>query len=72
MAEGASQWAITEKVPLMQAPCLLILHSRGRSRTEGVTAEDVLAARNTIGIDIGEGTLTSRCLPTASSTQTPL
>lgn len=57
MAEGASaQWAITEKgVPLMQA-MLADVRSRGLA-LEGVTAEDVLAARNTIGIDIGEGTV---------------
>lgn len=57
MAEGASaQWAITEKgVPLMQA-MLADVRSRGLA-LEGVTAEDVLAARNTIGIDIGEGTI---------------
>lgn len=57
MAEGASaQWAITEKgVPLMQA-MLADVRSRGLA-LEGVTAEDVLAVRNTIGIDIGEGTI---------------
>lgn len=57
MAEGASaQWAITEKgVPLMKA-MLADVRSRGLA-LEGVTAEDILAARNTIGIDIGEGTV---------------
>ena len=57
MAEGASaQWAITEKgVPLMTA-MLADVRARGLA-LEGVTAEDVLAARNTIGIDIGEGTI---------------
>jgi plasmid segregation protein ParM len=57
MAEGASaQWAITEKgVPLMKA-MLADVRSRGLA-LEGVSAEDVLAARNTIGIDIGEGTV---------------
>ncbi len=57
MAEGASaQWAITEKgVPLMKA-MLADVRSRGLA-LEGITAEDVLAARNTIGIDIGEGTV---------------
>lgn len=57
MAEGASaQWAITEKgVPLMTA-MLADVRSRGLA-LEGVTAEDVLTARNTIGIDIGEGTV---------------
>ena len=51
-----AQWAITEKgVPLMQA-MLADVRSRGLA-LEGVTAEDVLAARNTIGIDIGEGTI---------------
>lgn len=57
MAEGASaQWAITEKgVPLMKA-MLADVRSRGLA-LEGITAEDVLAAHNTIGIDIGEGTV---------------
>lgn len=57
MAEGASaQWAITEKgVPLMKA-MLADVRSRGLA-LEGITAEDVLAARNTIGVDIGEGTV---------------
>ena len=57
MAEGASaQWAITEKgLPLMKA-MLADVRSRGLS-LDGVTAEDILAARNTIGIDIGEGTV---------------
>jgi plasmid segregation protein ParM len=57
MAEGASaQWAITEKgVPLMKA-MLADVRSRGLA-LEGITAEDVLAARNTVGIDIGEGTV---------------
>lgn len=57
MAEGASaQWAITEKgVPLMQA-MLADVRSRGLA-LEGVSAQDILAARNTVGVDIGEGTV---------------
>lgn len=57
MAEGASaQWAITDKgVPLMEA-MLADVRSRGLA-LDGVSAEDILAARNTVGIDIGEGTV---------------
>ena len=57
MAEGASaQWAITEKgLPLMEA-MLADVRSRGLA-LEGVTAADVLNARNTIGVDVGEGTV---------------
>lgn len=57
IAEGASaQYAITVKgEPLMDA-MLSDVRSRGLA-LDGIVAADVLAARNTIGIDIGEGTV---------------
>lgn len=57
LAEGASaQYAIVSHgVPLMNA-LLQDLRSHGEA-FEGITAEDVLAAENTVGIDIGEGTV---------------
>lgn len=56
-AEGASaQYAIIAKgEPLMDA-MLLDLKKRGLS-LDGVTSKDILAVKNTIGIDIGEGTV---------------
>lgn len=57
VAEGApAQYAINAKgEPLMQA-LLADVRSRGLA-LEGVTAADVLAATNSIGVDIGEGTV---------------
>lgn len=57
LAEGASaQYAIIDKgEPLMNA-MLADARSNGEE-LEGITAKDVLAAGNTIGIDIGEGTV---------------
>lgn len=57
VAEGASaQYAITERgEPLMNA-MLLDLRSRGEA-LDGITAADVLGATNTVGVDIGEGTV---------------
>src|SRR5699024_6822473 len=63
IAEGASaQYAITAKgAPLMDA-MLADVRSRvdegddAAQVLEGITASDVLAATNTIGIDLGEGT----------------
>lgn len=58
IAEGASaQYAITDKgLPLMEG-MFHDLRSRGMGQAlEGITPSDVLAAQNTIGIDIGEGT----------------
>lgn len=57
VAEGASaQYAIAAYgIPLMDA-LLKDLEQQGE-RLEGVTAADVLAAENTVGIDIGEGTV---------------
>lgn len=57
LAEGASaQYAIVSHgEPLMNA---LLADLRGHGESlEGITAADVLAAENTIGIDIGEGTV---------------
>jgi len=55
--EGASaQYAITAKgEPLMDA-MIADVRKRGVA-LEGITSADVLAAKNTIGIDIGEGTV---------------
>lgn len=57
LAEGASaQYAISAKgEPLMNA-MLADARSKGE-QLEGITAADVLNAKNTIGIDIGEGTV---------------
>lgn len=57
LAEGASaQYAIINYgVPLMEA---LLADLRAQGETlPGITANDVLAAENTVGIDIGEGTV---------------
>ena len=58
MAEGASaQFAITDKgEPLAQA-LLDDLRARRGHLAEGVTAAHLVAVRNTIGIDVGEGTV---------------
>lgn len=56
-AEGASaQYAIVEKGPVLMDAMLADLRAHGES-LEGVTAQDILAAKNTIGVDIGEGTV---------------
>lgn len=57
IAEGApAQYAIMDKgVPLMEA-MLADARSRGMS-SEGITGADVLEAKNTVGIDVGEGTV---------------
>ncbi len=57
IAEGASaHYAIKDKgEPFMEA-MLADIRSMGEP-LEGITAADVLAAENTIGIDIGEGTV---------------
>lgn len=74
MAEGASaQFAITEKGVDQMELMLKELRSRGES-FEGITAQDILNAQNTLGIDIGEGTVNfpvfqdGRFNPDASST----
>lgn len=60
LAEGASaQYAITDKgEPLMQA-MLADVRSLGGEQVQllaGITAQDVMQATNTIGIDVGDGT----------------
>lgn len=56
-AEGASaQRAITDKGEPLMKVMLKDVRSRGLA-LEGVTAADVLAANNSIGVDIGEGTV---------------
>lgn len=57
LAEGASaQYAINAKgKPLMDA-MLADVRRLGES-LDGITADDILAATNTVGIDIGEGTV---------------
>lgn len=57
LAEGAAaQFAITSKgAPLMDA-MLRDLRAMGEPMT-GITADDLLAAESTVGIDIGEGTV---------------
>lgn len=58
LAEGASaQFAITDKgEPLAQA-LLDDLRTRDAAVVEGVTAADLVAVRNTVGVDVGEGTV---------------
>ncbi|MEU7156064.1 ParM/StbA family protein [Streptomyces chrestomyceticus] len=58
MAEGASaQFAITDKgEPLAQA-LLDDLRARDATVVEGVSASDLVAVQNTIGVDVGEGTV---------------
>ncbi|MDX3020053.1 ParM/StbA family protein [Streptomyces acidiscabies] len=58
MAEGASaQFAITDKgEPLAQA-LLDDLRARDAALVDGVSASDLVAVQNTIGVDVGEGTV---------------
>lgn len=57
VAEGASaQYAIVSRGTTLMDGMLADLRARGE-RLEGITAKDVLAAENTVGIDIGEGTV---------------
>lgn len=56
-AEGASaQYAIVQKGPVLMDAMLKDLRAHGEALT-GITSQDILAAENTIGIDIGEGTV---------------
>ena len=58
MAEGASaQFAITDKGELLAQALLQDLRARDASLVEGVTAADLVAVKNTIGVDVGEGTV---------------
>lgn len=57
IAEGASaQYAITAKGEPLMNHMLKDVRSHGVA-LEGITAKDVLAATNTVGVDIGEGTV---------------
>lgn len=57
LAEGASaQYAINAKGPAFMEAMLSDVRRLGEP-LEGITAQDVLAATNTVGIDIGEGTV---------------
>lgn len=57
IAEGASaQYAIVAKGEPLMTKMLADVRSRGYE-LEGITAADVLAATNTVGIDVGEGTV---------------
>lgn len=58
MAEGASaQFAISDKGEPLAAALLADLTSRDPQLVEGVTAADLVAVRNTVGVDVGEGTV---------------
>lgn len=57
IAEGASaQFAIVAKGPVLMDAMLADLRAHGEA-LPGITSADVLAAENTVGIDIGEGTV---------------
>lgn len=58
VAEGSSaQFAIRHSGVELTSAMILDLQAQGYDLPEGVTAQDVYDARNTIGIDIGEGTV---------------
>lgn len=58
IAEGASaQYAISDKGEPLAKALLADLRSREPGTLEGVTASDLVAVKNTIGIDVGEGTV---------------
>ena len=58
LAEGASaQFAITDKGEPLAHALLEDLRSRDAKIVEGVTAQDLIAVRNTISVDVGEGTV---------------
>ncbi|MEU7318335.1 hypothetical protein [Streptomyces sp. NPDC007083] len=58
IAEGASaQFAITDKGEPLAEALLADLRSREPEVLAGVTAADLVAVANTIGIDVGEGTV---------------
>ncbi|WP_257478375.1 hypothetical protein [Acidipropionibacterium jensenii] len=62
MAEGASaQFAITDKGEPLAALLLADLRSREPGALEGVTAADLVAVQNTVGVDVGEGTTNFPC-----------
>lgn len=58
IAEGASaQYAIADKGEPLAVALLADLRSREPKALEGVEAADLVSAKNTIGIDVGEGTV---------------
>ncbi|QNE18123.1 hypothetical protein F1D05_09765 [Kribbella qitaiheensis] len=58
MAEGASaQFAITDKKELLAQALLDDLRTRQADAFADVTAADLVAVQNTVGVDIGEGTV---------------
>jgi len=58
VAEGASaQFAITEKGEPLAEALLADLRSREADVLPGVTGADLVAAQNTVGVDVGEGTV---------------
>lgn len=58
VAEGASaQYAISEKGEPLANALLTDLRSREADMLPGVTGADLVAAQNTVGIDVGEGTV---------------
>ncbi|WP_030894239.1 ParM/StbA family protein [Streptomyces sp. NRRL F-5053] len=58
IAEGASaQFAITDKGEPLAEALLADLRSREPEALEGVTGADLVAVSNTVGIDVGEGTV---------------
>lgn len=57
LAEGASaQFAIVNYGAVLMDAMLADLRAHGE-KLEGITSQDVLSANNTIGIDVGEGTV---------------
>lgn len=75
IAEGASaQYAITDKGEPLAKALLADLRSREPGVLEGVTPADLVSVKNTIGIDVGEGTVNApvftegRFNPEASTT----
>ncbi|MDT0157769.1 hypothetical protein Q9R19_09045 [Microbacterium sp. ARD32] len=58
VAEGASaQYAISDKGEPLANALLTDLRSREPEMLPGVTGADLVAAQNTVGIDVGEGTV---------------
>lgn len=58
IAEGASaQFAITDKGEVLADALLADLRSRDADAVPGITGADLVAVRNTIGVDVGEGTV---------------
>lgn len=57
IAEGASaQYAIADKGARLAEGMLADVRARGMALDPAITGDDIVAARNTVGLDIGEGT----------------